>query len=312
MAAETLYSQDATHFTLRFVVRPDLVVDGQLVLELADTFRNRLVFPGCRLSSIWTKSPGMNAKLNTGEYSESRWNAAAKKLRANDCAVLRLEAQTADFPNQTIAFNAHLNPPGGDEILQAGTIDVTCSVPYLRHLAASREMVDALLDLGRTVWQRVTPVYGFGNLANTPKRVPFSPLAGAPRLGPTAPPSARAHAIPVAQTGSDIDGNIDVLIVEGRGIKGAFWANFLGADHVAMAGGASSLRDQLAGMRIESLDHGGLLIIATESPLPQDTGEHRDRFSRLEAALRPAFLSKEETPERKRDLLGYFFRESKS
>ena len=40
------------------------------------------------------------------------------------------------------------------------------------------------------------------------------------------------HPIPVAHIGSDIDGNIDVLICAGRGIKGAYWANYLGATHV--------------------------------------------------------------------------------
>ena len=311
MAVETLYSQDTTSFTLRFLVRPDHAVDGRVVLELADTFRERLVFPGCRLSSIWTKSPGMRAQPNIGDFSEGRWRAAVKKLGANDCAVLRLEAQTAAFPNQTIAFYSQLNPPGGDESLQAGTVDVTCTVPYFRHVAASADRVTALIELGRMIWDRVQPIYGFGSLAYTPKRVPFSPTAGAPRAGSTIPSADRAHAIPVAQTGSDIDGNIDVLIVEGRGIKGAFWANYLNAHHVAMTGGAAALGRALEGMRIDPLGEGALLIVATESPLPEDSGDNRRRYQRLEAALRPAFLSREETPERKRDLLGYFFRENK-
>jgi hypothetical protein len=54
---------------------------------------------------------------------------------------------------------------------------------------------------------------------------------------------------------------------------------------------------------------GGLLIVATDSPLPQDSEDNRSRFQRLEAALRPAFLSRAETPENKRALLGQFYRE---
>ncbi|HUQ87852.1 MAG TPA: type VI immunity family protein [Vicinamibacterales bacterium] len=312
MAAETLYSQDATHFTLRFVLKPGATVEGQLVLELADTFQKHLIFPGSPPASIWTKSPGIDAQLKMVDYSDRAWTAAVKKLRANECAVLRLEARTTDFPNQTIAFYAHANPPGGAEVIQCGSIDVTCSVPYLRHLAASREKCDALIRFGVAVWNTVTPAYGFANLANTPKRKPFAGFGGAaPRLGPAAPPGVRAHAIPIAQTGSDIDGNLDVLIAEGRGIKGAYWANYLSGAHVAMAGGQAALRQRLQDIRIEPLSDGGVLIVAADSPLPVDSDENRSRFERVEAALRPAFLSRDETPERKRDLLGYFFRENK-
>lgn len=312
MQAEKLYGQDATHFRLRFVLAPSATMDGRLVLELADTLVDRLVFPGCALVSLWTKAPGMAAKPSIGEFSERRWAAARKKIAANECAVLSLEARTADFPNQTIALYLHANPPGGSEHIQTGTVEVTCSVPYLRHLAASREKTDALLDFGVRAWNGAKAVYGFGNLAITPKRTgglgSFA-MGGPPRLGPIAPPAERVHPIPVAQTGSDIDGNIDVLIAGGRGIKGAYWANYLSAIHVRMAGGESSLRERLDGMRVEPLNDDGLLIVATDSPLPEDSEENRRRFLRLETALKPALLSRAETPEGKRALLGHFFRE---
>jgi len=35
---------------------------------------------------------------------------------------------------------------------------------------------------------------------------------------------------------------------------------------------------------MESLDHGGLLVVATDSPLPEDTHDNRDRFLRLHKA----------------------------
>jgi hypothetical protein len=311
MGAEQLYGQDATSFKLRFVLAPSATVDGRLVLELADTFLDRLVFPGCEVASLWTKAPGMAAKPNIGEFSDRRWQAARKKIAANDNSVLSVEARTAAFPDQTITLYVHANPPGGAEQLQSGTIEVTFSVPYLRHLAGSREKIEALLELGTRAFTGATAVYGFGNLAVTQKRAGLGSFAmgGPPKLGPAPPPSAKAHAIPIAQTGSDIDGNLDVLICGGRGIKGAYWANYLGAAHVDMAGGAQAIRDRLAGMRIEPLENGGLLIVATETPLPEDSEENRQRFVRLEAALKPAFLSRAETPENKRALLGYFFRD---
>ena len=292
MEPTTLYQQVATSFRLRFVIGGNETTDGRFVLDLADTFVDRLVFPGCALVSLWTKSPGMGAQMNIGEFSDRRWKAARKKIAANGSAVLRLEARTPDFPNQSIAFDVHANPPGGDEHLDCGTIDVTCSIPYLRHLAASSDTVEALLGFGTMAWNGACPSYGFGNVAAIPKG-----------------PATRVHPIPVAQTGNDIDGNIDGLICKGRGIKGAYWANYLSADSVALAGGEALLRERLAGLRIDPL-RDGLLVVATASPLPEDNEENRERFVRLETALRPAFLSRDETPANKRKLLGYFYREA--
>lgn len=311
MVADSIYGQDATSFKLRFVLAPDATVDGQFFLELADTFVDRLVFPGCELASLWTKAPGMGAKLNIGDFSDRRWAAARKKFAANEYAVLCLEARTVAFPNQTITLDVHANPPGGSEHLENGTIEIACSVPYLRHLAASREMVDALLGFGVRAWNGAKAVYGFGNLAITPKRAGIASFAmgGPPKLVAAPPLAEKVHAIPVAQTGNDIDGNLAGLIVKGRGIKGAYWANYLGPVHVQMAGGAQAIAERLAGMRIEALADGGLLIVATATPMPEDSEENRQRFSQLEAALKPAFLSRAETPEQKRPLLGYFYRE---
>jgi hypothetical protein len=310
MEPVSLYRQNATHFSLRFVIDGNQTLDGRVVLELADTFVDRLVFPGCALVSLWTKSPGMVARLNTGDYSDRRWKAARKKISANDSAVLRLEARTRDFPNQSIALSVQANPPGGQEHLDCGTLEVTCSIPYLRHLAASSDTIDTLLAFGTMAWNAALPVYGFSNLAIRPKRPgPSFAEGGPPHLDIVAPPATRVHPIPVAQTGNDIDLNIDGLICRGHGIKGAYWANYLSAAYVDLAGGEAMLRDRLTGLRVEPV-RDGLLIVATDSPMPNDSEENRQRFVRLEAALRPAFLSRADTPPNKRELLGYFYRES--
>jgi hypothetical protein len=71
-------------------------------------------------------------------------------------------------------------------------------------------------------------------------------------------------------------------------------------------------RAKLPGIRVEALDLGGLLVVATDSPLPDDNEENRQRFLRVPAALQPAFLSRENTSENKRPMLGYFYRERTS
>jgi Protein of unknown function (DUF3396) len=313
--AETLYNQNATRFSLRFFVRGKTEVEGRFMLELANTFLSDLLFPGCRPVSLDTKLPGMGRKLNMGEFSERRWNASVKKILAGQYAVVGITAQTRDFPNQTITLTVHVNPPGGTEFMTAGDIEIHCSIAYLRHLAASPQKVEALLRFGKTAWNGIDggPAYGYGSLAINSPRVDVMEWMKAP-LGTPVPinaPSERVHAIPVACVG-DVENNLEQLYCQDCGIKGAFWANYLNAVHVRMAGGEQELRAKLPGMRIESLDHGGLLVVATLSPLPDDNEENRRRFLQLHAALQPAFLSREETSEGKRQMLGYFYRERSS
>ena len=76
-----------------------------------------------------------------------------------------------------------------------------------------------------------------------------------------------------------------------------------------MAGGEQQIRATLPGIRVEPLNHGGLLVVATDSPLPDDTEDARERFWRLDAALQPALISREQTTDMMRGMLGYFYRE---
>jgi hypothetical protein len=314
-APQILYGQAATHLRLRFFIRGETEVAGPFMVDLAQAFLAGLVLPGSRLVSLDTKRPEMGAKLNMGEFTERRWTAAVNKTRAGAYAVLGVKAETPGQPNEKVWLTLHVNPRGGSELLGAGEISVMASLSYLRRLVAGPGRVEALLQFGRQAWDGVEggPAYGFGNLAFTSTRTPL--LTAARRPGDPLPwdlveaPSQRAHAIPVASVGLDIDGNLESLYCKGRGIKGAFWANYLSAGHVALAGGEARIRAELHGIRVDPLGHGGLLVVATDSPLPADTEDNRQRFLRVHAALRPAFLSREETPENKRRFLGYFYRE---
>jgi hypothetical protein len=314
-APQTLYGQGATHLVLRLFLRADTNVGGALVVDIAHTFLSTLVLPGCRLTSLDTKRPGIGPKLNMGEFSDRRWQAAVKKILADDYAVIGVKAQTPASPKEQIWLSIHVNPPGTEEGRVSGTVEVMMSVSYLRRLVAWPEKVEALVQLGSKAWNGIDggPAYGYANLAMSPPRAMFPEWS---KQGPGAPlpwhsikaPAERAHAVPVAAVG-DVDLNLASLYCSGRGIKGAFWANYLTPAHVTQAGGEPHLRATLAGLRMESLAHGGLLVVATDSPLPEDTQDTRDRFLRLHAALQPAFLSREATSANKREMLGYFYRE---
>ncbi len=314
-APHTLYNQLATHFAMPLYLRSDTEVDPPLIADLADYFLSNLLFPGTRLTSLWTKRPGQNQRLNMGEFTASRWKAAQKKILKGEYAVVNITGETPDFTRQKIGLSLHVNPVGGDELM-VGTIEVTCSVSYLRDIAVSLAKVEALLELGRRAWNGIDggPAYGYGHLAiilarpRFDPRVPPSPGVPFP-FEPINPPEHRAHPVPIAYVGNDIEGNLEHLYCHERGIKGAFWANFLSAAYVQLAGGEATLRRALNGMRIERLDHGGLLIVATATPLPDDSEETRSTFMRLDEALRPAFVSREATAQNKRGLLGYFYRE---
>jgi hypothetical protein len=313
---QLVYNQSATQFALPLYLRPETEVDGRLIVHLAEAFLANLVFPGCRLTALHTKRAVDGANLNMGEFTAARWKSSVRKILNGEYAVVDIRAATPDFPNQKIWFSTHFNPTGGDEFLVSGTLEVKCSISYLRHLAASSEKVEALLCLAKQAWNAIDggPAYGYGNLAIILARPRFDPRVPRPPGTPLPwefikPPEERAHAVPVAYIGNDIEGNLASLYCGGRGIKGAFWANFLSRGYVEMAGGEEMIRTKLTGLRVDTLDHGGLLIIATESPLPEDTPETRERFARLHTALQPAFLSLEQISENKRGMLGYFYRE---
>lgn len=318
-----LYNQDVTHFDLRLWVKPDVETDGALIVALAEQFMATLVLPGCGVTSLWTKRPAEDAKLNTGAFSDRRWKASAQKLRTGEYHALQLEARNPTWPNHKISFGVQVNPPGGRRqypVPIVGEIHVGCSLSYLRHLSESRERVNALIHLGKAAWDGVDggTAYGYGNIGFFEKIVPFNPTGPQdpdyvpPWDQPKAAPDLRPHAIPVAYTGLNVDHNLESLYCGGRGIKGAFWANYLSNVYVDLAGGEQRLRDGLPGLRIEALRGGGLLIVAAESPLPQDTEENRQRFLSVHRLLQPVFISRNETSERKGRLLGYFYRERPS
>jgi hypothetical protein len=317
-ACESLYDQPAMYFTLRLFLKKDTFVPGRLIVELATTFLSDLVLPPCRPKWLWTKRAKDDAKLNTGDFSERRWDAAVKKTVSGEFSVLTIVAADPDSPAHKVTLSTHVNPlgPGGDSTSVRGTIEITCSLSYLRRLAASPEKIEALLRFGTAAWNGVPggPAYGYANLGFIPPRVPFNPH-GDQQAGyqhpwnRDTPPAQRPHAIPVAWIGSDVDGNLDHSFCAGEGIKGAFWANYLSDIYVTKAGGAQAIAASLPGTGIEALNHAGLLVVATENPLPEDSDQNRRRFLAVHRALQPAFLSRAQTSANKRALLGYFYRE---
>lgn len=317
-ACESLYDQPATSFSLRLFLKQETFVPGRLIVELARTFLADLVLPPCQPTWLWTKRAKDDAKLNMGDFSERRWNAAVKKIVSGEFSALSIFATNPDSPTRQVSFYAHVNPvgPAGYATPLPGTIEFGCSVSYLRQLVASAAKIETLLRFGTAAWNGVQggPAYGYGNLGFIPPRVPFNPH------GPqdteyrlpwdrATPPAQRPHAIPVAWIGSDVDGNLERLFCAAKGIKGAFWANYLSETYVRQAGGAEVIGASLPGIWIETLHDGGLLVVATESPLPKDSEENRQRFLAVHRVLQPAFLSRAETAANKRALLGHFYRE---
>jgi Protein of unknown function (DUF3396) len=286
---EELYGQIASYFVVRLFLGSD--APGPLTIELAKIFLGKLVLPPCRPTWLWTKRPAQDAKLNTGDFSERRWNAAAKKLLSGEFSSLSVFAAHPDAPSHKVSFS-----------ITPGRIDLTCSVSYLRRLSGQ-----ALLEWGMTAWNGCEAVYGYGNLGYIAPRTPFDPANPEQSRLPwdrDVPPAQAPHPIPVAWMGADIDVNLERSFLAGKGIKGAFWANYLSAAYVQMAGGEAALR----GFDSKPLARGGLLIVATESPLPKDSEENRQRFRDVCRALRPAFLSRAEVAAQMRPLLGHFYR----
>lgn len=272
-----------------------------------------LMLPGVAPSRLWTRRPGLDAKLNDGPFSERRWAAAVPKLIAGEYGVLYIQAADPGRGERTAQLSIVVNPTTSGDAPVAAEIELGCSISYARELARAPERVDALLRIGVTAWTSLSAgaLYGYANVAYRPRRAMFGQPGWRPPgfdvLASMAPPHTRPHPIPVAYLG-DVDGNLAALYRAGRGIKGAFWANFLAGRHVRALGGEAALRASLPGVRIEPLEGGGVLVVATPSPLPDDSADNRRRFEMLTRVLEPAFLSRAETPENKRALLGHFCR----
>src|SRR4030095_2112790 len=58
--------------------------------------RSDLVLPPCRPKWLWTKRTKDDAKLNTGDFSERRWNAAVKKIVSGEFSALTIFAEDPD------------------------------------------------------------------------------------------------------------------------------------------------------------------------------------------------------------------------
>ena len=214
---QTLYNQSATHFAMPLYLRTDTEVERRLIADLAEIFLSNLLFPGTRLTALHTKRPGEGAKLNMGDFTAAGGRPPRRKILNSEYAVVSIEAETPDFPHQKIWFTAHVNPARRRRVSDRRHDGrCMCSVSYLRHLAASPEKVEALLDLAKRAWNGTPggPAYGYGNLAITLARPMFDPRTPRPPGAPLPweyikPPDERVHAVPIAYVGNDIEGNLE-------------------------------------------------------------------------------------------------------
>jgi hypothetical protein len=310
-----LYGCDVTHFELCLFIAPDTIVSGERLVDYSRLFLSELLLPGVAPVTLSTRRAVPGARMNRSPFSAARWDAAAAKIGEGRHGTVWIEAADGADPDRTISLAAHVNPPDGAELQTVGTIILTCSVRYLEALTAAPGRAEAVLQFGRAAWTGLGghARYGFANLAHLPRAAPFvagmSPADFPRRLELKGPPAVQPHPIPVAHTGHRIDGNLEQYYCGGQGIKGAFWANFLSSPYVQLAGGEQTLRAALPECRVETLAPGGLLIVAGESPLPEDTDANRARYQRLARALQPAFIAKQEVSPLQQDLLGAFYRE---
>lgn len=299
---ETLYGQPATHLALSIFLRKDHVAEGGPVVELCERFMSGLLVPPYKPVNLTTIRSGASTRDNSGPFNERRWKDTQKKLLSGDYSFVFIDGKVHENEKPSPWFLASFNNKAGGD-LSFGLVTVSFTLPYARQAPPS--WVEDLLSFGAAAWKGLGGAYGYANIAYSP------PRGGAGRLPweLEEPPERRAHAVPVAFSAADNE--LKGLYASGKGIKGAFWANFLDADRVKALGGEARLGTLLPGFLIQPLE-GGLLIVATEHPLPPDTQECRERFLALHRALQPAFLEKSKVPEHRKPLLSYFFRERES
>jgi len=178
-ACESLYDQPAMYFTLRLFLKEGTFVPGRLIVELATTFLAELVLRHADPSGSGPSARRDDAKLNTGDFSERRWNAAVKKIVSGEFSALTIFAEDPDSPTQKVSFSTLVNPNRirGSFNFAPRYHRRHCSVSYLRQLVASPAKIETLLRFGTAAWEGVPggPAYGYGNLGFIPPRVPFNP-----------------------------------------------------------------------------------------------------------------------------------------
>ena len=171
--------------------------------------------------------------------------------------------------------------------------------------------VEALLALTRRAWNGIDGEagvwYGIWPSSSLDRRS-IRNLPGAPMPWEfIKPPEHRVHPVPIAYVGNDIEVNLEGLCLQQPRHQRRVLGNFLSAAHVELAR-RRSRRKRIDWNARRAAAHGGCLIVATETPLPDDIDETRSRFLRLDEALRPAFLSREATSN-KRGMLGWLLHE---
>ena len=181
-----------------------------------------------------------------------------------------------------------------------GTIDsdVQRLVPAAPRRVAAK--VEALLHSrsGRGTGSPGGPAYGYGNLAITLARPVFdprTPQAARSSAAVGVHQAARSSACMPCRspTSATTSKGTSSSSISGTGASRARSGPISCPPRTSIWRGRSVLKAKLNGMRVERLEHGGLLVAATDSPLPEDTDATRDRFWRLDEALQPAFLSRD-------------------
>lgn len=93
-------------------------------------------------------------------------------------------------------------------------------------------------------------------------------------------------------------------------VKGAFWANFLSKRHVNVLGGPEMVAQVAPCYRVERLSNGGLLMILSPSPVPENKDEEKVAYAKLREFLRPVTVSKTPSIPPSLEKTGKVFRKS--
>lgn len=294
---------EAEAFALRLFIAPEQCVPGAALGQILERFSDSLVLPGYALQTLYSRTPGVAIKPNTGPFSDRRWSQMLRRVREGEIGVIGCEVR--DPPLRSgIALSIIANPEKSDGPHVCGSISVECDLSYLLALRSFQRVSD-LISFGSAAWVSAGTggVYGYANLGVGSARRNARPWEVSRKATPI------EHPIPVALVGSSVDSDLCPWICKGAGIKGAFWSNFLNDGYLRRVGGINVLRQQLPAVRIEALGSGGLMVLASEDPIPEDTEPNRMLYMQLCRALRPAFIPRGELPEHLQYKLGQFYLE---
>ncbi len=192
--------------------------------------------------AIFYESPGLDAS----SFKHMDWSTLSAGLETG--SIARFQAQNhQEIREATILLRAVLNATGTDPSIPNYLLLLLSAEYVATH---TQQVLQEFLSFSREAFNRLGAIYGYANMGT------LSNLDG--EVSKLDPPLALS---PVGFQDLSTWGDIHDVV------PGVFWANLLSGRHVDLLGGPEHIAQVVSCFKTERLLRGGMLLVASPSPL---------------------------------------------